>query len=158
ALGRTQRSGGIVGSARWSAIGACPGGGVLRTPRNLVRRISRPLREGAGAPARQRTGRRPRLSRPAHGGENLCTGDRRGRQGALRGGAAARQCCAAAPEPIPLFLFRDAREKFDDPLASALADDGLDEALAALRAFALIDRETIADEREPLRTTEAIRL
>src|SRR6266704_814515 len=54
-----------------------------------------------------------------------------------------------APEPIPLFLFAEAREKFGEPLSSLLAGDGLDEAVAALRAFALIDRETIADERNP---------
>jgi len=52
-----------------------------------------------------------------------------------------------APEPIPLFLFAEAREKFGEPLASALAADGLDEAVAALRTFALVDRETIVDER-----------
>ncbi|HMK78956.1 MAG TPA: tetratricopeptide repeat protein [Xanthobacteraceae bacterium] len=63
-----------------------------------------------------------------------------------------------APEPIPLFLFAEAREKFGEPLASALADDGLDEAVAALRAFALVDRETIVDEREPAVTTDCIRL
>ena len=63
-----------------------------------------------------------------------------------------------APEPIPLFLFSEAREKFGEPLASQLADDGLDEAVAALRAFALVDRETIADERDPAITTETIRL
>jgi tetratricopeptide (TPR) repeat protein len=63
-----------------------------------------------------------------------------------------------APEPIPLFLFTEGREKFGEPLASLLADDGLEEALAALRAFALVDRETIADEREPAITTETIRL
>jgi tetratricopeptide (TPR) repeat protein len=63
-----------------------------------------------------------------------------------------------APEPIPLFLFSEAREKFGEPLASALEGDGLDEAVAALRAFALIDRETIADERDPATTTETIRL
>src|SRR3984957_10820799 len=40
-----------------------------------------------------------------------------------------------APEPIPLFLFSEAREKFGEPLAAQLADEGLDEALAALRAF-----------------------
>src|SRR3954467_10339295 len=51
-----------------------------------------------------------------------------------------------APEPIPLFLFSEAREHFGEPLASSLADDGLDEAVAALRVFALIDRETIQDE------------
>jgi tetratricopeptide (TPR) repeat protein len=63
-----------------------------------------------------------------------------------------------APEPIPLFLFSEARVKFGEPLASQLADDGLDEAVAALRAFALVDRETSADERDPLITTETIRL
>jgi tetratricopeptide (TPR) repeat protein len=63
-----------------------------------------------------------------------------------------------APEPIPLFLFAEAREKFGEPLATALADDGLDEAVAALRAFALVDRETIADERDPTITTDTIRL
>jgi tetratricopeptide (TPR) repeat protein len=63
-----------------------------------------------------------------------------------------------APEPIPLFLFAEAREKFGEPLASALAGDGLDEALAALRAFALIDRESIADERDPAITTDCLRL
>ena len=50
------------------------------------------------------------------------------------------------PEPIPLFLFSERREKFGEPLASDLAGDGLDEAVAALRAFALVDRETIVDE------------
>ena len=63
-----------------------------------------------------------------------------------------------APEPIPVFLFSEGREKFSEPLASQLADDGLDEALAALRALALIDRETIADEREPSIVTQTIRL
>jgi tetratricopeptide (TPR) repeat protein len=63
-----------------------------------------------------------------------------------------------APEPIPLFLFADAREEFAPPLASALADDGLDEAVAALRTFALIDRESIMDERDPSIATDAIRL
>jgi tetratricopeptide (TPR) repeat protein len=63
-----------------------------------------------------------------------------------------------APEPIPLFLWADAREKFGEPLASALADDGLDEAVAALRAFALVDRESIVDERDPAVTTDTIRL
>jgi len=63
-----------------------------------------------------------------------------------------------APEPIPLFLFSEAREKFGEPLASALAGDGLDEAVAALRTFALLDRETIADEREPAITTDTIRV
>ena len=63
-----------------------------------------------------------------------------------------------APEPIPLFLFSEARGKFGEPLASQLAGDGLDEAIAALRAFALVDRETITDDRDPSTTTETIRL
>jgi tetratricopeptide (TPR) repeat protein len=63
-----------------------------------------------------------------------------------------------APEPIPLFLFAEAREKFGEQLATALADDGLDKAVAALRAFALLDRESIADERDPTIVTDCIRL
>jgi tetratricopeptide (TPR) repeat protein len=63
-----------------------------------------------------------------------------------------------APEPIPLFLFSEAREKFGEPLASHLADDGLDDAVAALRAFALVYRDTIPDERDPAITTETMRL
>src|SRR5499427_2709636 len=52
-----------------------------------------------------------------------------------------------APEPIPLFMFAEAREKFGEPLATALGADGLDEAVAALRVFALVERETMIDER-----------
>ena len=63
-----------------------------------------------------------------------------------------------APEPIPLFLFSQGREKFGEPLASVLEGDGLDEAVAALRTFALIDRETVADERDPTIITDCIRL
>jgi tetratricopeptide (TPR) repeat protein len=68
------------------------------------------------------------------------------------------RCALLAPEPIPLFVLREGREKFGEPLASQLGGDGLDEALAALRAFALIDDEMIADEREPMIETDAIRL
>jgi tetratricopeptide (TPR) repeat protein len=63
-----------------------------------------------------------------------------------------------APEPIPLFVFAEAREKFGEPLATALDGDGLDEAVATLRAFALVDRESIPDERDPAITTDSIRL
>jgi Tfp pilus assembly protein PilF len=63
-----------------------------------------------------------------------------------------------APEPIPLFLFAEGREKLGEPLASALSDDELDEAVAALRAFALVDPETIADERDVSIVTDCIRL
>jgi len=61
-------------------------------------------------------------------------------------------------EPIPLFLFAEARQKFNERLASDLAGDGLDRAVAALRAFALVGRETIPDEREPAIVTDCIRL
>jgi tetratricopeptide (TPR) repeat protein len=63
-----------------------------------------------------------------------------------------------APEPIPLFLFSEAAEKFSKPLASVIEGGDLDEAVAALRAFALVDRETIPDERDQSTTTECIRL
>jgi hypothetical protein len=63
-----------------------------------------------------------------------------------------------APEPIPLFVFAEAREELAEPLASALAEEGLDEAVAALRTFALVDRETIVDERDPAISTDTIRL
>jgi Tfp pilus assembly protein PilF len=64
-----------------------------------------------------------------------------------------------APEPIPLFLFTEVHHAFAEPLASALTKpDGLDEIIAALRAFALIDREMIADERDPAIATDTIRL
>jgi tetratricopeptide (TPR) repeat protein len=63
-----------------------------------------------------------------------------------------------APEPIPLFLFAEAREKFGEPLASALAGSGIDEAVAVLRTFALVDRQSIIDERDPTISTDTIRL
>jgi tetratricopeptide (TPR) repeat protein len=63
-----------------------------------------------------------------------------------------------APGPIPLFLLSEARTEFGEPIASALAEDGLDEAVAALRAFALVDRETIVNARDSSVTTEVIRL
>jgi tetratricopeptide (TPR) repeat protein len=63
-----------------------------------------------------------------------------------------------APEPIPFFIFSEASKEFGEPLVSYLSGDGLDEAVAALRSFALLDRETIPDEREPAITTDCIRL
>jgi tetratricopeptide (TPR) repeat protein len=63
-----------------------------------------------------------------------------------------------APEPIPLFLFSEAHQKLGEPLAAALAGGGLDEAVAALRAFALVDRETIGNERDASIKQAAIRL
>ena len=63
-----------------------------------------------------------------------------------------------APEPIPLFLFCEPREKFGEPLASQLVAEELDEAVGALRAFALVERETITDAYNPAMTTGAISL
>ena len=64
-----------------------------------------------------------------------------------------------APEPVPLFLLREGREALGEPLASLLAEEEeLDEAIAALRAFALVDAETIVDERDREVTTKTIRL
>jgi tetratricopeptide (TPR) repeat protein len=63
-----------------------------------------------------------------------------------------------APEPIPLFLFREGYAALGEPLASLLVDDGLDEAVAALRAFALVNREAVRDERESEMETDTIRL
>lgn len=63
-----------------------------------------------------------------------------------------------APEPIPLFLFSEGREIFSESFASDISDNGLDEAVAALLAFALVDRESIADERDGMITTDCIRL
>jgi Tetratricopeptide repeat len=60
-----------------------------------------------------------------------------------------------APEPIPLFLFAEAREKFDEPLTSALSVDGLDETVATLRTFALIDGETTVAARGDLAGSES---
>ena len=54
---------------------------------------------------------------------------------------AARQLGIAeipVPEPIPLFLFAEMREDFGEPLTALLVEDEqLDEAMAALRTFAL---------------------
>ena len=63
-----------------------------------------------------------------------------------------------APEPIPLYLFSEGREKFAELFASLLTDNSLDEAVASLRTFALIDRESIPDERDPSINTDCIRL
>ncbi|MCF4130280.1 FxSxx-COOH system tetratricopeptide repeat protein, partial [Methylobacterium sp. SyP6R] len=78
----------------------------------------------------------------------------------LHPGAASLLAHAAllAPEPIPLFLFAEARTHLGEPPASALAGDGLDEAVAALRAFALVEREAVVDEREVGLVTECVRL
>ena len=62
------------------------------------------------------------------------------------------------PEPIPLFLFAEGREKLADGLDALLQGRGLERAVAALRRLALVETETIPDERDPGVKTEAIRL
>jgi len=61
-------------------------------------------------------------------------------------------------EPIRLYLFSEGREEFSEPLLSLTDGEGLDDAVGALRAFALVDRELISDERDPSITTDCIRL
>src|SRR5262249_3848631 len=63
-----------------------------------------------------------------------------------------------ASEPIPLLLFSERREEFGEAFASALLDDCVDEAIGALRTFALIDRQLIQAERDPTLSTDTIRL
>jgi tetratricopeptide (TPR) repeat protein len=63
-----------------------------------------------------------------------------------------------APEPIPLFLFTEGRDKLGEPLASILAEGGIDEAVGALLGFALLTREIILDERDNTIATDTIRL
>jgi NB-ARC domain len=53
---------------------------------------------------------------------------------------------ALMAEPIPLSLFLEGRQYFEEPLASSLIDiENTEKIAAALRAFALIDRDTIED-------------
>jgi tetratricopeptide (TPR) repeat protein len=73
-------------------------------------------------------------------------------------GALLAHAAILPPEPIPLFLFRDGHEALDEPLKSGLAADGFDEALAALASFALIERQSVTDERDPAILTECFRL
>ena len=63
-----------------------------------------------------------------------------------------------APEPIPLALFEAGRVVLGGPQAGGLDEDGLLEAVAALRSFALVERESVADERDPAVTSDCIRL
>ncbi|WP_315837152.1 tetratricopeptide repeat protein [Bradyrhizobium prioriisuperbiae] len=63
-----------------------------------------------------------------------------------------------APEPIPLFLFSEAREMLGEPLATLLAGDGFEDAVAALRAFALVSRRPLAEERIKAWSADAIRI
>jgi tetratricopeptide (TPR) repeat protein len=63
-----------------------------------------------------------------------------------------------APEPIPLFLFEEGRDTFGESFAGLIGAGGMQETISALRSFALVEIETVADEREPEVTTDTIRL
>ncbi len=63
-----------------------------------------------------------------------------------------------APEPIPLYFFSEGREKFPEPFSSLIFSGGLEDAVNALRAFGLVDREAVPDERDPNVVTDCIRL
>jgi tetratricopeptide (TPR) repeat protein len=63
-----------------------------------------------------------------------------------------------APDPVPLFLFAEARDKFGEPLASALGGDGIDQVVAALRTFALVDRESISPDDDASTSVDTIRV
>ena len=52
---------------------------------------------------------------------------------------------ALAAHPIPRFLFVEGGKAFPEPLASALAGDGLDRIVAALLSFALVDAIDVTD-------------
>ncbi len=60
-----------------------------------------------------------------------------------------------AAEPIPRDLFRVVPSQ---PFATALAGDELSKAIAALRAFALVESEVVPDERAPTIKANTIRL
>jgi len=61
-----------------------------------------------------------------------------------------------APEPIPLFLFNEALQFFRASLSCAFERD-IEEAVAALRAFALVERGSAIDERDSTVVTDVIR-
>lgn len=61
------------------------------------------------------------------------------------------------PEPIPCYLFEESSDSFGE-YAPHLKGDALNDAIAALRSFALIERKDIHDERNPDVSTDCIRL
>ncbi len=67
-------------------------------------------------------------------------------------------CALLAPEPIPLFLFKQGCDALPARTALHLRHDGLDEALATLSAFGLVYRESYVDHRYPSVVVETIRL
>jgi tetratricopeptide (TPR) repeat protein len=63
-----------------------------------------------------------------------------------------------APEPIPLFLLSEVMGRLGDKFGVATEQKSFDEAIASLRVFALIERETVNDERQPEIGTDSVSL
>jgi DNA-binding winged helix-turn-helix (wHTH) protein len=60
-------------------------------------------------------------------------------------------------EAIPVFLFIEGRDELGGPFEAMIKENWLEEAVAALRSFALVDRLSVTDERGAA-TTDSIRL
>jgi tetratricopeptide (TPR) repeat protein len=63
-----------------------------------------------------------------------------------------------SPEPVPVFLLSEALRSAPGQFAAELTGDGLEKALRAARAFALIDRVQIKDQTDQLFATDCIQL
>ncbi len=61
-----------------------------------------------------------------------------------------------APDPVPMFLFTEARAIFAADLGDACDEEELDEIVAALRAFALVARRPLTDDQNPDISTDVI--
>ena len=61
-----------------------------------------------------------------------------------------------SPRPIPMYFFSEGHEKLGEDFASVVKKGDLDRVIAALRGFALLDRELIFDERDPSVVTDCI--
>lgn len=61
-----------------------------------------------------------------------------------------------APDPVPLFLFTEACSVFAADLGGDYDEEGLDDIVAALRAFALVARKPLADDQYPDLSTDTI--
>lgn len=63
-----------------------------------------------------------------------------------------------ASEPVPLFLFREAREKLGGAFASTTAGKDIEDGVLTLLSLALVQRVYLHDDRDPSLTTDAIAL
>jgi DNA-binding winged helix-turn-helix (wHTH) protein/tetratricopeptide (TPR) repeat protein len=123
--------------------------------------ISEYHRRLAEAPARLLDGA-AHAPRDYHGGLTVAKAFELAIAEAARRHAGAEQLLRAmallAPEPIPIFLLRELAAKFEEMLGPQLAGEGLDEALAALRGFGLLSRESVPDDRDPTIATDCVRI